>query len=124
MQFADGKEKFDIVEVEVFDEEDDASLATGYDAEAPVRVPREEQRTDRVTQTREEMRQRRRDRQRRKDPKVKKYNWAFFLASMFVGLAITTVTEAPVGLFIGMGLGFLFFVDPIYEKVMEKIDRL
>ena len=75
MKFSDGKEKFDIVEVEVFEEDQDASTAAGYDPEAPVNIPHTKQQEDRVTRTREEMRQRRRDRQRRREPKAKKYNW-------------------------------------------------
>jgi len=27
------------------------------------------------------------------------------------------------GLFTGLGTGFLFFVDPIYDKVMRAIER-
>lgn len=52
------------------------------------------------------------------------YGWAFFLASMFIGLGITATTGHPLGLFLGMGLGFLFFVDPFYEKFMKIFDKL
>ncbi len=53
-----------------------------------------------------------------------KYSWAFFLASLFIGIGITATVDAPLPLFLGMGMGFLFFVDPIYEKTMEIINRL
>ncbi len=53
-----------------------------------------------------------------------RYGWAFFLCSLFVGLGFTAMTEAPLPLFLGLGIGFLFFVDPIYEKVMKIIDRI
>lgn len=53
--------------------------------------------------------------------KKKKYNWAFFLASMFIGLGITATTGGPFGLFGGLGVGFLFFVDPIYDRVMRIV---
>ena len=53
--------------------------------------------------------------------KKKKHNWAFFLASLFIGLGITATTEGPMGLFGGLGIGFLFFVDPIYDRVMRIV---
>gem|GEM_PF-2180093 len=53
-----------------------------------------------------------------------KYGWAFFLASMFIGLGMTATFDHPFFLFGGMGLGFLFFVDPFYNKVMEIFKRL
>jgi len=57
--------------------------------------------------------------ERKTGKKEKNYGWAFFLASMFIGLGITATSEAPMGLFAGMGIGFLFFVPPIYKKVMS-----
>ncbi|MEM6768676.1 MAG: hypothetical protein AAF655_27300, partial [Bacteroidota bacterium] len=48
-----------------------------------------------------------------------KYGWSFFLASLFIGLGITATIDAPLPLFLGLAVGFLFFVDPIYEKAME-----
>ena len=52
-----------------------------------------------------------------------KYGWAFFLCSMFIGLGFTTVSElAPLPLFLGLGVGFLFFVDPIYNRVMDLFE--
>ena len=58
----------------------------------------------------------------RKDKK-KHYGWAFFLASLFIGLGITASFGSPMGLFTGMGVGFLFFVEPIYKKVMSIFER-
>ena len=60
----------------------------------------------------------------RKREKSNKYGWALFLCSLFVGLGFTATTEGPLPLFLGMGIGFLFFVDPIYEKVMRMIERI
>ena len=52
-----------------------------------------------------------------------KYGWAFFLFSLFIGLGITATTNHPMGLFTGLGTGFLFFVDPIYDKIMRALER-
>jgi hypothetical protein len=63
-----------------------------------------------------------RERERMEEPpkeKANKYGWAFFLASMFIGIGITATIGAPLPLFVGMGVGFLFFVDPIYERFMQ-----
>lgn len=49
------------------------------------------------------------------------YNWAFFLASLFVGVGLSRVFHVQAFVMFGLAGGFLFFVDPIYEKVMEKI---
>jgi hypothetical protein len=43
---------------------------------------------------------------------------------MFSGIAVTATFGTPAGVLLGMGFGFLFFVDPIYQKVMDKIDKL
>ncbi|MBX7241726.1 MAG: hypothetical protein K1X92_08250 [Bacteroidia bacterium] len=56
--------------------------------------------------------------------KKKHYGWAFFLASMFTGIAIGEALNADSFVLLGMGMGFLFFVDPIYQKVMDKIEKL
>lgn len=48
----------------------------------------------------------------------RKYKWAFFLASMFTGLGFTAMSENPLFLFIGLGLGFLWFADPVYDKLV------
>ena len=54
--------------------------------------------------------------------KEKNYSPFFFLASLFFGIGLTATFEVPIFLFAGMGLGFLFFVEPIYKKIMEKIN--
>ena len=56
--------------------------------------------------------------------KEKNYGWAFFVASIMVGLGFTATFDIPAFLFGGLALGFLFFVVPIYQKVMEKIKNL
>ena len=70
----------------------------------------------------EQIRARERYRPERKQRK-NKYGWAFFLFSLFLGLGFTATTNNPIGLFAGLGTGFLFFVDPIYDKVMRAIER-
>ncbi|MEL6651671.1 MAG: UbiA family prenyltransferase [Bacteroidota bacterium] len=70
----------------------------------------------------EQMRMRERYRPAKK--KIKnKYGWAFFLFSLFIGLGITATTNHPLPLFAGLGTGFLFFVDPIYERIMRAIEQ-
>lgn len=61
----------------------------------------------------------------RPEPKTRKnkYGWAFFLFSLFIGLGITATINHPLPLFAGLGTGFLFFVDPIYERIMRGIER-
>jgi hypothetical protein len=47
-----------------------------------------------------------RERERMEEPpkeKANKYGWAFFLASMFIGIGITATIGAPLPLFVGMG---------------------
>ncbi|GAB4414513.1 MAG: hypothetical protein OHK0039_22360 [Bacteroidia bacterium] len=117
MAFSDSEEKFKIVEVDVFEDEASAMDAQGYDMESQVSIA--DQQEDTSTKTR----QRERTGSKPKAPK-NKFGWAFFLASLFIGLGITATTGHPMPLFAGMGIGFLFFVDPIYHKLMEKIDRL
>lgn len=57
------------------------------------------------------------------EKKKPKYAWAFFLASMFTGIALSEAFHADSFVLLGMGAGFLFFVDPIYQKVMSKIEK-
>jgi len=65
-----------------------------------------------------------RERYQPERPKRKnKYGWAFFLFSLFIGLGITATTNHPLGLFTGLGTGFLFFVDPIYDRIMRAIEQ-
>lgn len=119
MKFSEPNDKFDIVEVEVF-EEVEAMDATHMDAEAEIVLPRSSENETTTTQTRRRRRERPAERKFRKN----KYGWAFFLCSMFLGIGITATTGAPMGVLGGMGVGFLFFVDPIYDKVMNKIENL
>lgn len=56
-----------------------------------------------------------------KKKKEEKYNWAFFLASLFVGVGLSRIFHVQAFVMFGLAGGFLFFVDPIYDKVMEKI---
>ncbi len=110
-RFSDS-ENFDINEVEISDQEvEDLSSAEFYDQE-----------NGQKQHTRQRTRVHRVERSRHKGKN--KYGWAFFLCSLFIGLGITASTAHPLGLFAGLGIGFLFFVDPIYEKVMRFIDRL
>lgn len=55
----------------------------------------------------------------------KKYHWAFFLCTMFIGIGITATlpSSPPIGVLGGIGLGFLFFVDPIHDKVIRWLER-
>lgn len=58
--------------------------------------------------------------------KPKKYHWAFFLSSTLIGLGVGIgVVDNPAPLFIGAGLGLLFFIDPIYDQIVDslKTDR-
>lgn len=113
-------EKFDVIEVEVHEDEtsDKADIHRNLsdaakDAEEP------------VTRTRTRTRTRERMSERVIPEKKNKFGWAFFLAFMFSGLGISIATDTmPLGFFLGMSIGFLFFVDPIYQKVMEKIENL
>lgn len=117
MKQKDPKEKFDIIEHDILDEVfDDAR----YDMEAEINIPRLEQTTVEAAATRERWGKKAKVKKERKN----KFGWAFFLSSMFIGIGITATTSAPLGIFMGMGIGFLFFVDPIYNKVMDLIDRL
>ena len=71
----------------------------------------------------EKIQKRQGDRQNLAETKPKKYNWAFFCASLFIGIGIGAAADLEAGPLFGMGIGFLFFVDPIYQKVMQKIDK-
>lgn len=112
------KDNFEVIEVEVHDDGtlDQADIHRSLNEEA-----RDTEQP--VTRTRTRTRERRRERVI--PEKKNKYGWAFFLAFMFSGLGLSIATNTmPLGLFLGMAIGFLFFVDPIYQKVMEKIDKL
>ena len=115
MSFSKEENNFDIVEHEIL--EGDLTLADErrLNPEAEIYIPVE------ATETR--------TRKKLRTPKVKKvrknkFGWAFFLCSLMMGLALTATLETPFFLFAGLAFGFLFFVDPIYNKLMEKIDQL
>ncbi len=115
MTFSKEENNFDIVEHEIL--EGDLSLADErkLNPEAEVYIPVE------TTETR--------SRRKFKAPKVRKerknkFGWAFFVCSIMMGVALTATMETPFFILAGIGLGFLFFVDPIYNKVMDFIERM
>lgn len=110
MSFDEKESRFDIHEFET-DEK-----GRRVDPEARVKIPQAEI----VYETSRQRRQRIRA---EKENAPKKYNWAFFLASFFCGLAVTATLDIPGPLFVGLGLGFLFFVDPIYERAISFFDK-
>lgn len=56
-------------------------------------------------------------------PKKKnEYGWAFFLCSLFVGVGLFLASSSLLPLFLGLGFGFLFFVDPIYQRVIDLFE--
>lgn len=111
-RFSDS-ENFEFNEVEISDQElNELGSSEFYDQESgQERRTRQRTRVHRVEKS-------------RRAPRKNKYGWAFFLCSLFLGLGITATFESPLGLFGGLGIGFLFFVDPIYEKMMSLIDRI
>ncbi|MDX2248365.1 MAG: hypothetical protein SF052_16395 [Bacteroidia bacterium] len=118
MQFSDPEDKFKVVEVEVF-EEDNYNDDKKYNAEAPVVLPRTQNAESENTASRRKTREVPREKKQTKN----KYGWAFFLSSLFLGVGITATTELPMGIFAGLSIGFLFFVDPIYDRVMDMIEK-
>jgi hypothetical protein len=112
-RFSDS-ENFEFNEVEISEQElDNLGSSEFYDQESGHR-----------RRTRQRTRVHRVEKNRQKSKTKNKYGWAFFLFSLFTGLGITATIGEPLGLFMGLGIGFLFFVDPIYEKVMSILDRL
>lgn len=77
-----------------------------------------------IVQQQEQVQQRIQSQTVQKPEKEKKYNWAFFCASMFMGIALGEMMNVDSFVLFGMGIGFLFFVDPIYQKVMDKINKM
>ncbi len=63
------------------------------------------------------------ERRRLRVDKPMKYHWAFFLCFALIGLGLSIMMDGPVALFIGIGIGLLFFVGPIYDKVMTMINE-
>lgn len=115
MTFSKEENEFDIVEHEIL--EGDLTLAeeSKLNPEAEVYIPVEVT----ETRTRERMRPK-----KAKKVRKNKFGWAFFLCSMMMGVALTATLETPFFILAGLGVGFLFFVDPIYNKVMDKIEQL
>lgn len=60
---------------------------------------------------------------KKKNTEEKNYGWAFFLCSLFIGAGLSGTFDSPFFATAGLGIGFLFFVKPIYEKVMDKINK-
>jgi hypothetical protein len=113
-------EKFDVIEVEVNEDGTLHKEDIHRNLNEDIRTAEEP-----TTRTRTRTRERERLRDRVIPEKKNKFGWAFFLAFMFSGMGISIATDTmPLGFFLGMAIGFLFFVDPIYQKVMEKIEKL
>lgn len=115
MSFSKEENNFDIVEHEILEGNLDLAEERKLNPEAEIYIPVE------ATETR--------SRRRFKAPKVRKerknkFGWAFFVCSVMMGVALTATLETPFFILAGIGLGFLFFVDPIYNKVMEFIERM
>lgn len=118
------KNKFDVFEVEVWEEEEEQEIPQSEIHHSEIHHNLNESHKDQQALQSRTTHQRRQRRVKRKKTKEKKYNWAFFLASLFIGLGVTATFDAPFGLFAGLGIGFLFFVDPIYEKVMQRLNDM
>ncbi|MEM7658487.1 MAG: hypothetical protein AAF399_20335 [Bacteroidota bacterium] len=116
-KFNDPQERFDVFEHDIVDAD---IQDEGYDAEAEVQIAGQGQRLS----NREKRKQRRREKKARKAAQEDNYGWAFFLSSMFLGVGVTTLLDHPIGVMMGMAIGFLFFVKPFYQKVMDLIDRI
>ncbi|RMG23169.1 MAG: hypothetical protein D6730_14980 [Bacteroidetes bacterium] len=122
MAFEDS-EKFEVVEVEVWNDGEGEQLPTDIHHNLPQDQAHKQANSKRTT-ARQRRRARRQARREAKANKEPKYNWAFFLASLFIGIGFTATFGPPLGIFLGLGIGFLFFVDPIYEKIMDRIKEL
>lgn len=113
--------KFDVSEHEVYDPLPDYELAGKLEVDESEREPerrREYQGQSDTTRWRSD--QVESSKKKNKTP----YAWAFFLCSLFLGLGFTATFEAPFGIMAGLGLGYLFFVPQIYDKVMRLLDRI
>lgn len=110
MSFDEKESLFDINEFEI-DEE-----GRRRDPEARVKIPQME----REHETRRERKARQK---KEKAEQPKKYNWAFFVACCCFGMIGPVAANEPATIFLGAGVGFLFFVDPIYERVISIFDR-
>ncbi len=112
MHFEEKEKKFDIREFEI------AENDGRQNPEAEVRLPENEQSAE-ATESRSRNRSR-----KEKEKKPVSYNGAFFVASIMFGMAATVTFEIPAPLFVAMGVGFLFFVDPFYQRIMSWIEKL
>lgn len=110
MNFGEQESKFDIKEYEIREDGDK------YDPEARVQLPEQ-------TVIYETKRERRRRKNKEKQQRPKKYHWAFFLSCVCFGMIGPVAANAPSTIFLGAGIGFLFFVDPIYERVISIFER-
>jgi len=54
----------------------------------------------------------------------KPYAPYMFLSCLFLGVGMTATFDVPIFLFAGLSAGFLSFVDPVYDKIMDKLDKL
>ncbi|TAE53417.1 MAG: hypothetical protein EAZ89_07445 [Bacteroidetes bacterium] len=115
MKFSDPNEKFEVVEVEML--ESDATT-NRMNPEAAVRVGNIS-----YAQEAEDVRPREKQAKAKLENKTP-YAWAFFLFCLFAGLSFTATGNGPQGLFLGLGTGFLFFIEPIYNKLMRLIDKI
>ncbi len=110
MNFGEKESPFDIHEFDIVEDDE------RQNPEAHVRIPQAQQEGHRAKSRKEKDKP-------SSSSKPKSFNWAFFLAFLFFGLAATVTLHTPGALFVGMGIGFLFFVDPIYERVMSLFQR-
>lgn len=114
MSFDEKESRFNINEFEI-DEE-----GRRQDPEARVRIPQLENEHE---TRRERRRRKKQEKEQAKAAQPKKYNWAFFVACCCFGMIGPVAANEPATIFLGAGIGFLFFVDPIYERVISIFDR-
>lgn len=55
--------------------------------------------------------------------KANGYKGLFFAMSLLIGVGIARLTDTKELVMFGLAFGFLFFIDPFYEKVMKKIEN-
>lgn len=47
-----------------------------------------------------------------------------FVAFILLGIGFTTLVKAPFPLFLGIALAFVSTMDPVYQKIMDRINKL
>ncbi|MFN0202470.1 MAG: hypothetical protein ACKVTZ_13175 [Bacteroidia bacterium] len=47
-----------------------------------------------------------------------------FVAFILLGIGFTTLVEGPFPLFLGIALAFISTMDPVYQKIMDRINKL